>query len=266
MTTEEDPHLPAGAYALDALPPAEAAAFENHLAGCEACRREVDALLEITATLGGAARTVPVTGAARARTLDAVAHTRQDPVARTRQDSVARDRAVPAARRPRTRRGRAVDLALAASLAAAAGLGGVAVWQHTQADDARERAERSEQRARTSGAALTDVLTAPDAVVHAQRLDDGTAAVVVVSRSEGRAVFTADGLPALPSDKVYELWYAADSGDLRPAGLLPGDARPASRLLKGSPTDAVAVGITVEPAGGSEQPTSEPLGIIPITA
>ncbi|MFJ6725032.1 anti-sigma factor domain-containing protein [Streptomyces sp. NPDC091281] len=258
MTTEEDPHLPAGAYVLDALPPAEAAAFENHLAGCDACRREVDALLEITATLGGAARTVPVTGAARARTLDAVARTRQDPVAR--------DRAVPAARGPRTRRGRAVDLALAASLAAAAGLGGVAVWQHTQADDARERAERSEQRARTSGAALTDVLTAPDAVVHAQRLDDGTAAAVVVSRSEGRAVFTADGLPALPSDKVYELWYAADSGDLRPAGLLPGDARPASRLLKGSPTEAVAVGITVEPAGGSEQPTSEPLGIIPITA
>ncbi|MFB6625363.1 anti-sigma factor domain-containing protein, partial [Streptomyces sp. NPDC056374] len=39
-----------------------------------------------------------------------------------------------------------------------------------------------------------------------------------------------------------------------------------TQVLDGPLGNAVAVGITVEPAGGSEQPTTEPLGIIPISA
>ncbi|MEU6688208.1 anti-sigma factor [Streptomyces sp. NPDC046832] len=93
----------------------------------------------------------------------------------------------------------------------------------------------------------------------------GGRAAVVVSRGEARAVFAADGLPALPEDSVYELWYAADAGDLRPAGLLPGTAQQTSRALQGPLAGAVAVGITIEPAGGSQQPTTDPLALIPLT-
>ncbi|MGW0580974.1 anti-sigma factor [Streptomyces sp. NPDC002920] len=249
MTTEEDPHLAVGAYVLHALPPAEEAAFENHLAGCDQCRREVAELRETAARLGGSAEDVPVTSQARARTLQAVAHTRQDGVRR----------------RPRTSGHRVLRLALAASIAAAAALGGIAVWQHGRADDARDQATLAEQRAWAANSAITDVLTAPDATVHTGELAGGTTAAVVVSRARARAVFAAHGLPALAEGKVYELWYTAEEGDLRPAGLLPGAAQGESRVLKGSPADAVGVGITVEPAGGSEQPTTEPLGIIPIT-
>ncbi|WP_309505838.1 zf-HC2 domain-containing protein [Streptomyces pyxinae] len=66
--TSADPHLAAGAYTLHALPPDEEAAFENHLAGCTACRREVDAFTELTAGLGGLCRVVPPPEL-RARTL-----------------------------------------------------------------------------------------------------------------------------------------------------------------------------------------------------
>ncbi|OQR62279.1 hypothetical protein B6E66_20665 [Streptomyces maremycinicus] len=248
MTPEEDPHRAIGAYVLYALPPAEEHAFENHLAGCDQCHREAVDLLETTARLGAAVRGVPVSPQARARTLQAVAHTRQDRPPH----------------RPRAPGRRALRLALAASIVAAAVLGGVAVRQHVEADDARARAVRAEQQARTAGAAITEVLTAPDATVHTGDLTGGTTAAVVVSLDQARAVFAAYGLPALTGGKVYELWYAAEAGDVRPAGLVAGSAPNGTHVLKGSPAAAVAVGVTVEPAGGSPQPTTEPLGIIPL--
>ncbi|MEV7565693.1 anti-sigma factor [Streptomyces tanashiensis] len=66
-------------------------------------------------------------------------------------------------------------------------------------------------------------------------------------------------LTATPRPSSF--WYAADNGGLRPAGLVPGSGQASARLLAGPLRDTTAVGITVEPAGGSAQPTSEPLGI-----
>ncbi|MFF3935121.1 anti-sigma factor [Streptomyces phaeofaciens] len=249
MTTEQEPHLAIGAYVLHALPPAEEAAFENHLAGCDQCLREVADLLETAAQLGSQ-DTVPVTPQARDRALRAVARTRQDQVRRL----------------PARWGRRALRLALAASVAAAVAFGGIAVWQHGEADDARAEAARAEQRSGWDDSEYTDVLTAPDATLHTGELGDGATASVVVSRSRESAVFAARGLPALTGGKVYELWYAGEAGDPRPAGLLPGDAKLDARVLEGSPGDAVGVGITVEPAGGSPQPTTEPLGVISIDA
>ncbi|MEU4266834.1 anti-sigma factor [Streptomyces sp. NPDC026092] len=253
MTTPEDPHLNAAAYALHALPPVEAAAFEKHLAGCEACRRDV-AEFEETAARLVVSDTAPVPEELRARVMELVSHTPQD-----RPHHITRPHA-------KARGQRALRLALAASLAAAAALGSIAVWQHSEAEDARARADRAQQQARTASAAFAEVLTAPDATVHTGTLADGADAAVVVSRQQAQAAFTARDLPALPSDKVYELWYAAEAGDLRPAGLLDNTGDRATRILDGPLGNAVAVGITVEPAGGSTQPTTEPLGIIPISS
>ncbi|MFF5454714.1 anti-sigma factor [Streptomyces sp. NPDC012950] len=159
-----------------------------------------------------------------------------------------------------------LDTVLAASLAAAIALGGIALWQHSRAEDARAGAALAEERARGYGSAFADVLTASDATLHTERPGDGTAVAVVASRGQDREASTAGGPPALADDRVYELWYAAEAGGLRPAGLLPGTGGAATRLLEGPLGDAVAVGITVEPAGGSAQPTTEPLGLVPIGA
>ncbi|WP_327372554.1 anti-sigma factor [Streptomyces sp. NBC_01216] len=258
MNPTGDPHLDAGAYALHALPPAEEAAFERHLAGCEACRREVEQFRE-TAALLGAADLVQPPRDLRARVLDGIT--------RVPQPGRTGPAPAPAARRgPAARGRRALNLALAASLAAAVSLGGLAAWQFSRAEDARDDAARVRAQAvaaRSEAAAFDAVLTAPDASLHTRTLTGGSTAAVVVSRSEGRAAFTAQRLPPLSGGHVYELWYAAASGDLRPAGLLPGTGRSAPRVLDGPLGDAVAVGVTVEPSGGSAQPTSTPLGIIP---
>ncbi|MGW2785356.1 anti-sigma factor [Streptomyces populi] len=244
MTAAEDPHQLVGAYVLHALPAAEEASFENHLAGCAACRNEVAELSEVTLRLASAQDATP-SPELRRNVLERIAHTRQERPSRT----------LPFRRR-------ALRTALAACLALAAALGGVAVWQHTRAEDAR--AEVSAQKAQAS--ALSDLLTARDATISTQRLDDGADIGVVSSRSQGRAAFIASDLPRLGNDQVYELWYAAESGALRPAGLLPGSGGGQARLLHGSLDDVSAVGITAEPAGGSRQPTSKPLGIVTMPA
>ncbi|MFI8515820.1 anti-sigma factor domain-containing protein [Streptomyces sp. NPDC085460] len=248
---EDDPHLDAAAYALHALPPAEEAAFLNHLAGCEQCSGDVAGFQATTARLA-AVETAPVPPELRARVLDAVSHTRQE----QQRDPSAHGLPLKA---------RGLRLALAASIAAAVGLGGVAAWQHAQADDARARVTQVREEAREAQDAITDVLTAPDATLHTGELSDGAAAAVVVSRQKAEAVFTAHGLPALTGGKVYELWYAEPTGDLRAAGLLPGSGDRPARVLDGPLGDAVAVGITVEPPGGSPQPTTEPLGIVSLS-
>lgn len=259
----QEPHEPVGAYVLHALPPAEEAAFENHLAGCAECRREADAYAAVLAVLAEAplpatlwprpeaVRPVVAPPRVRTRVLDQAAHTAQE-----RRASLPGQRV----------RRRLLSLALAAAVAAAAALGGVAAWQHGQADQARERAARAESAARTAAAQLTEILTASDATVHTAGLPDGASVGIIVAESENKAAFTAQALPALPGGQVYELWYAYGTDDLRPAGLVSGAGGEAIRLMDGWVGDAVAVGISVEPAGGSRQPTTEPLAVVPITA
>lgn len=242
----EDQHQLVGAYVLHALPPAEEAAFDNHLAECAACRQEVAELSAVTLELASGHEADPSPGL-RGRVLDQITRTRQEHTAPP----------VPVRRRSRVLR-----VALAACLALAAVLGGVSVWQHQQADEARAEASRE----RTKAAAVTDIITAQDATITTQKLDDGGDISVVASRAQGRAAVVAADLPHLGKDKVYELWYAAKTGDLRPAGLLPGSGGGYAEVLRGSLEDVAAVGITAEPAGGSEQPTTEPLGIVTVPA
>ena len=59
MRRRSDLHTVAGAYAMDAVPPSERAAFERHLASCEPCRQEVRGLREATAALAAATAVQP---------------------------------------------------------------------------------------------------------------------------------------------------------------------------------------------------------------
>ncbi|GAA2606961.1 zf-HC2 domain-containing protein [Streptomyces tubercidicus] len=81
MSDTEDPHEAVGAYALHALPPEEAAAFATHLAGCDACTREV-ADLEATVACLAEAEAVTPPDALRRRVLERIATTTQEQLLR----------------------------------------------------------------------------------------------------------------------------------------------------------------------------------------
>ncbi|MEV8411428.1 anti-sigma factor, partial [Streptomyces niveus] len=84
---------------------------------------------------------------------------------------------------------------------------------------------------------------------------------LVVSQARDKAAFIASGLPKPPGGKVYQLWFN-DEGTMRDAGLLDPSATSDSVLMAGSVGAASGMGITLEPAGGSPQPTSDPLALM----
>ncbi|MFE5393297.1 anti-sigma factor domain-containing protein [Streptomyces sp. NPDC056568] len=248
MTTDTDLHTLTGAYALHALSDEERALFEGHLRACPSCAEEIT---EFTATAARLASAVAVTPspAMKQRVRQRVTTVRQVApyVPRT-----------PSAARPRRR---LPPLLLAACLAVAAGLGGVAAWEHDRAEDAVAQ----EQQARRQADELATVLAASDAVSRRIPLRGGASATLVVSRSHDKAVLAAVDMAAPPEGKVYQLWYDQD-GRMRPAGLMDSDRTRQTVPLSGSANSASAVGITVEPAGGSARPTSAPLAVVDLPA
>lgn len=252
-----DLHTLSGAYAADALLPDERAAFEGHLADCEVCAREA---AEFTATLArlAAADTAAVPAGAEDDAMAAIGGIRQLPPG---PDPAPRPGSGPgtALRRLSRLRPRGLrDLALAACLALALLFGGIAVQQHGQARDSRAEAVRLHTEIGRIGA----LLTAPDAQTATGRTSTGSGTGTVVwADSRNEAAFLADDLPTLRAGTTYELWFA-DDGAYRPAGLLP--ASDGSLVLDGPLDQASGVGVTVEPATGSEQPTGEPILLLPL--
>ncbi|MGW0147350.1 anti-sigma factor [Streptomyces sp. NPDC003333] len=245
MTTA-DPHTLTGAYAVHALHDEERAAFESHLDGCDACRQEV---AEFTATTGRLARTT------RVRTRPAMREQVLQRITGVRQ--VSPETAPPEPAGGGVRRGRGPAWwALAASVAAAATFGGAAVWQHERAEEAQHQAAQAERRADD----LAGVLAAPDATSRSARVGGG-AGTLVVSVRRDRAVFVSSDMPAPPRGKVYQLWFS-DGGKMRSAGLMDPDRSSQTVLMQGAVHGASEVGITVEPAGGSKQPTSVPVALL----
>ncbi|MFE9479611.1 anti-sigma factor domain-containing protein [Streptomyces spororaveus] len=243
-----DLHTLTGAYVLDALEPAERIAVERHLADCPSCAQEVQEFSE-TATRLGLAVAAPPSAALRDQVMLRIATVRQEPPRAVRGAHSARVR--PRWRPPS-------NWALAACLAGAVALGGVAVAQYERAEDARQQA----QRARITNDAVGAVLAAADARVTTAPLRGGAVGTVVVSAARNQAVFAASGLPAPPSGKVYQLWYNDGGGRMRPAGLMDPGTPATATLLEGPVDTASGMGVTVEPAGGSPQPTSAPVALL----
>ncbi|MER5640179.1 anti-sigma factor [Kitasatospora sp. NPDC002227] len=251
MSTTPDLHTLSGAYAAHALDAAEREGFERHLARCSACAGEVAEFAETLARLGAAEAAAPPAGL-KEQVLAALPEVRQlAPVAAVSPAGARR-------RWPARRWGR---FALAASVAGAVGLGGLAVQQHREADQARDRAAAAQAAASASAASaarFAALLAAPDARTVSAR-DGAGSGTVVWSPARGQAAFLAAGLPQPKAGTTYQLWYD-DAGTMRPAGLLPGAG--GSVLLTGAIDGASGVGVTLEPAGGSLHPTGRPVMLL----
>ncbi|MFF4321161.1 anti-sigma factor domain-containing protein [Streptomyces sp. NPDC001568] len=248
MKHEAELHTLTGAYALDALTGEELRAFTAHLEHCEGCHQEVDEFAATAARLA-AAVSLPPPAAIRQVVLERIDGVRQLP---------ARTPLVPSVRLTTRLTRRAKAFVVAASIVAAAGFGGTALWQHQQAEQARTQAQRAGEQVQD----MTAVMAAPDARTIRGRTSTGALASLVTSARLNQAVFLASGLPPAPAGRTYQLWFN-DHGTMRPAGLIPGDG---SILMQGDPGQALAVGLTLEPAGGSAQPTTSPLVLLSLPA
>lgn len=234
-----DTHALSGAYALDALSPEEAALFEQHLQGCDPCRAEVREFREVAARLGArAAETPPAT--LRDRVLSHADRTRQDPPPPTGPTT---HEGATVTRIPRRRW--VAGLLAAAALALVAGVAGV--WVMDDAERQRETPVLAQPAA--------EVFGAEDAKSAEVGTSEGGALRVAVSEERGEMAVDARELPNPGEGRVYQLW-TGHGGEMINAGVLePTDTGAAMPL----PAPGDTVNVTIEPAGGSQQPTSEPI-------
>ncbi|OLT40338.1 hypothetical protein BJF85_25235 [Saccharomonospora sp. CUA-673] len=238
-----------GAYAVNALTGPERAEFEHHLAVCQECSQEVHELTEAAARLGAGAAVEPQPEL-KARVLREIAQTRQEPPA-TGPTSIG-------SRSARWRSRLATRIAVAASvvaIAAAGVLGGVAWQSHRELEQVREQMAQAGAR----GGEMAEVLQAGDArIVHGASGD--ASATAVVSEEMGKAMFMGKRMPALPRDKVHQLW-AISPGGASSMGVLERGDMP---IVHHMPADTRELGVTVEPQGGSPQPTTDPVMLLSV--
>ncbi len=108
-----------------------------------------------------------------------------------------------------------------------------------------------------SGEAVA-VLTLPGTRLVQMEVADGGTVAFAYHTAARRSVVVGDGLAALPGGRVYELWLIGAAGPVPGAVFSPDDGRVVQAGdLATTSFDTVA--LTVEPSGGSDQPTTDPI-------
>ncbi|CUW27463.1 anti-sigma factor [Streptomyces reticuli] len=276
LLRRQDLHSLAAPYALDALEPGERRRFEKHLAGCDRCAAEVRDLAEDAVRLAWSTA-APAPAALRDRVLAAVRSTPQEPApdrrrtaprdrAAARGRAAARDQAPSRERAPqlpphvwgtqpppgraRTPRSRPLFAPLATATAAAALV--VASLFAVQVQRTEDRLTAEQARARE----IAHVLAAPDARAASAEDARGRSIGVIASASGREAVVTLSGYGTPPGGRVHQLWLMRPRVQPRSLGLLTGDT---PLVAKGLDPASSSLAVTVEPDGGSAQPTSQPI-------
>ena len=242
-----DLHSLSGAYALDALEAgSERDRFVRHLSRCPSCASEVRGFREVATAMAFAAAAEPP-AELRGRVLAAAARTRQVPPE--------------VSTHARSRRSRArvpwvpwLSGVVATASIVVAVLFGFAL-AHTQDELNQVKAENQ---------AISLLLSSPQAKLLTHEVTNGGVATVVLSADRHELAVVTSGLPALPSGKVYQLWLIGKPKTVS-AGLLPPakDGRTPAVLATGV-AKGDTLGLTVEPAGGSAQPTTTPILALPL--
>ena len=230
MHEQSTPHIDLDTlviHALDALPPAEVVAVGRHLATCAQCQRELASLRETAALLPYALPAADAPPELRDRILASV-QTSHAPPAHQPEEPTRTAGGRPAGRWfPR----------LAPVLAAALLVVGFLLG-----------------RAWPSGT-TTDLANRPDART-AALAGPGRGTFIVAPR-DGRIHLSVSGMPAPGNNRVYQLWLMGGSAPIS-VGTFTVDANGHGELeingLAWADTYS-AVGITVEPLGGSATPT-----------
>lgn len=154
----------------------------------------------------------------------------------------------PAERKAAARWRRPVGVLLAVAAASGLFFGGIAIGQLEGTTPAQ-----------TQAAQLAEIAAAPDSQRAVADVAGGGTATLVWSGELGRSALLADGLAPLPDDQTYQLWYIGEEGPVS-AGTFEASGQGTTwHVLDGKMSAGDTVGVTVEPRGGSQAPTTDPI-------
>jgi anti-sigma-K factor RskA len=268
-------HL-AEVYALDAVDDAERAAIEHYLASAPQAERDsfAERVRQARETLAGTftaeeeppaglldrimaslpaepAGQAPATGLAGGPADSAGPAAAANPAREPSRLPVADELGAARRRRDERRRPRGMrNWLIGVAAAAVIALGGVGVGAYV--------ANQNDP--------VNQVLLASDVREATVEVSGGGRAILAVSPSKDAAVVKMDGVPAPPAGKVYQMWLIPkDGSDPQSQGLMDAEALSKPAVVRGI-RSAAALGITVEPAGGSPKPTTPPVAAAPLGA
>ncbi|WP_102159375.1 anti-sigma factor domain-containing protein [Zhihengliuella halotolerans] len=279
-------HSSTGAWALNALEDAERAEVEAYLGENPEAAEEARSLAETATHLAAAAGSETPPPRLKKDIMSAIKQTRQLPPMPTQDDDVdepeAAEHAAPAAPpapleqreiapepeapgadvvsldafRRKQQSTRILAAAATVLLLSSGVLTGVVMVQQNELDETKQLLADTARYQEMVG----QIMTASDAKMTNAPSSSGGMIHLSYSAEEGVMVLASSNLPELPEGRAYELWLISDDG-AAPAGMLSeAEASGAeSKILEGPMEGITHIGITVEPATGSEQPTTDPI-------
>ena len=255
-------------HALGRLSAETSAAVDEHLAACPVCRHE-------SAALAAAWSALPMALAPVAPSADLfdriIARTDESPAAwKQLAPASSADTASLGKRKqnasPLTSRQRILSYALAASLFLGLTASFVYLTQPSR-DDAvaiakiEELAERLGRLQRREADRLIRDEQVRIVSLHGPKVPDSAQAYVVWDLTGKQWHFYASDLPAPPAGMTYQLWASASDGVTLPGPAFAVNAEGLGSAVADfpdlSPNDGARAVITLEPAGGSQQPTGK---------
>jgi len=255
-------------HSLDALEVSEARELEAHLETCAECRAELIALRDGAALLAHDAEPAEPRPDVRAQILESV---RAEQTV-NRAGAALTDKVVPL--RPRANWNVwTMGLRVAAGLAFVALLIGLIVFWRREVKLQQEVAQLNRQLSTQQHELVRDrdvlarqrealaLLNSPDAKrleLAGSQTAQNARGSFVYDQKTGKAVFVAEGLPATPADKAYELWFIPKGHSPMPGRIFTVDSSGHALLPEQMPADAMGnavIAITLEPKRGSAVPT-----------
>jgi anti-sigma-K factor RskA len=245
-------------YALNALEGEERANLEKHLAGCAACRGELEQLRGDGALLALSTMGPRPPARARQRLMDAVA---KEAAAISSHPSKTAKGGTPLVVEPRRSWWGWLGWAATAAVIVFA----ASLWKENLS--LKQSLTSLGTQAVENARELEDLrrVAAPILAPEAQRIT--LVSVKTPPQPQGKAfylrnrsslVFVANNMPALPPQKAYELWLIPTQGAPIPAGVFKPDAHGSATVVNPplpAGAEAKAFAITVENEAGASSPT-----------
>jgi anti-sigma-K factor RskA len=262
--TPETDNLSAS-YALNALSDDERTAFETRLDESPEIRTEVAEMTETALLLGRAVEPVTPSAGLRSSIMGLLDSTPQLPRLETAAQDARADDSSAASWSPASPSGelrqpsplarqrwfmRPVVLAVGVAAAVALVFGAVSLGSIGLGQRPANVA--------VADPSMSQILAASDVQHTAADISTGGSATLYWSNKLGRSAVVLNGVSSLPSNKTYQLWYINGS-KIASAGTVNASSNGVTQVLQGDLKTGDVVGITVEPTGGSNQPTTRPI-------
>ena len=223
------------AYALGALPEQERRELEEYLAAHPERQAEIDELGNVASLLALSPQEQEPPPELRRSIMDVVEAEAQRPPARTRS-WLAGVREFLSVK----------NLALAAAALLVIGLFSWNMLLQDQVQDLQGQVASLQESQETRMVALAGTGAAQQAQVE------------VILIKDQKAVLTAEDMPSVPKNKTYQIWVI--EGDVpQPSGLFKPDGGTVAAVVEKPLDEDDVIAITIEPDGGSQQPTTDPM-------